>query len=153
MQNEPVQINKPVIIERPVIEWRASIILGMAIAVMSIGVGLAMSSSDRAHAALEPRAITPLIEEEQQKSLPKATAWQVCSDGNRTAVSWQCHSTDPTLIFYRGGSSVTSSDGTPYCSDTTACPAGAVAAGDSVSSYLYTAVDAGVTLDCLCASP
>jgi hypothetical protein len=86
--------------------------------------------------------------------VPKGTATKVTCGGTSAHKSWLCKSRTPASLIWRGGSNVNvdGGTGTVWCDGTVSDDCvDDVITGDTAHAYLYTKVDAGVTLGCSCA--
>jgi hypothetical protein len=86
--------------------------------------------------------------------VPRGTATKVTCGGTAAHLSWVCKSRTPASVVYRGGSDVGLDGGTGSVWCTTSTNEDCiddVITGDTAHVYLYTEVDAGVTMGCSCA--
>lgn len=148
----PTPANSPIVVEKPVANIWMSAGFALAIIIGAFALsGVQSCVEDVIEAAdVGAQKLDPLTEVEIKTTVSRAEIWKVCDGTGVSTASWMCHAEDPTKLIYRGGPAVATTDGIPYCSTAASCPAGSIAAGDSATAYLTTAVDAGVDVRCVC---
>lgn len=149
-----------------------SMLVGLAVGALVavvMGWGLSLVGTAVSRETSEPHRDIPMQPEDDEMEsagldvmkergatlrVPRGAATKVTCGGTSSHLSWVCKSRTPASVIYRGGSDVGLDGGTGSVWCTTSTNEDCiddVITGDTAHAYLYTEVDAGVTMGCSCA--